>query len=68
MGGTESSDKGKDLTVKDHIKDMFKSSMYKESGYPESNKDDYRFGHCDFIEVSYDRIIVRKRIKAKDDR
>ena len=68
MGGNESSDKQKDLIVNDNIKDMFKTSMYKGSGYPETNKDDYRFGECDFIEVSYDRIIVRKRIKAKDDR
>ncbi len=68
MGGNESTDKEKDMTVKEHIKDMFRSSPYKDMDYPTSKKDDYRYGHCEFIEISYDRIVVRKRIKVKDDR
>lgn len=68
MGGTESSDKEKDMTVKEHLKDMFRSSPYKDMDYPTSSKDDYRYGPCEFIEISYDRIVVRKRLRIKDDR
>ncbi len=68
MGGSESSDKPRDMTIKDHIQDLFRKSPYLENGYPVSKEDSYRCGEHQMVEVTYDRHIVKKRIKVKDDR
>lgn len=68
MGGNESSDKPRDMTVKEYIQEMFRKSPYLENGYPLSKEDSYRYGEHHLVEVSYDRHIVKKRIKVKDDR
>jgi hypothetical protein len=68
MGGTESTDKQKDMTVSDHIADMFRESPYKVGSYPFSTKDSYRYGEADFLEMAYDKVAIRKRIRVKDDR
>lgn len=68
MGGSESSDKPRDMTVKDHIQELFRKSAYLENGYPLSKEDSYRYGEHHLVEVTYDRHIVKKRIKVKDDR
>lgn len=68
MGGTESSDKAKDMTVSEHIADMFRESPYKVGAYPVTNKDTYRYGEAEMLDMAYDRVAVKKRIKVKDDR
>ena len=68
MGGTESSDKAKDMTVSEHIADMFRESPYKIGSYPTSSKDSYRYGEADYLDMAYDKMAVRKRIRVKDDR
>jgi hypothetical protein len=68
MGGSESSDKGKDMTIGEHMPQMFRSSPYLDNAYPLTKYDDQRYGEHERLEVSYDRQIIKKRIKVKDDR
>ena len=68
MGGNESSDKDRDMTVGEHIKEMFRKSPYLETDLPTSSKDDERFGECTIMEANNDQKIVKKRLKVTDDR
>lgn len=68
MGGVESNDKERDMTIPDHMAQNFRQSQYYNSGYPSSDVDDGRYGACKIIEAAYDSQIVQKRIRVKDER
>ena len=68
MGGVESNDKERDMTIPDHLAQNFRQSQYCQTEYPSSNTDDVRYGNCTFIEAAYDRTVVKRRIRVKDDR
>lgn len=68
MGNIESNDKVRDMSVPDHIAQTFKQSAYSTEGMEVSNTNHDRYGPCQLIEATYDKVIVKKRLKIKDDR
>lgn len=68
MGNIDSGDKDRDMTIPSHLHATFKKSSYVDAGYASSSKDDDRYGQCDYLEAAYDRHIIKKRLKIKDDR
>lgn len=68
MGLTDSSDKERDMTIKDHIRDMFRTSPYLQNDYPIYKSDSERYGEHQILEITYDSLVVKKRIRVKDDR
>lgn len=68
MGGSESTDKGKDMSIGDNIQQLFRNSPYLDNAYPLTKEEDIRYGEYSTLEVSYDKKIVKKRLKVKDDR
>lgn len=68
MGNLESNDKEKDMTIPSHLYSTFRKSAYADAEYPTSEKNDDRYGECAFLEATYDKLLVKKRLKIKDDR
>lgn len=68
MGAVESNDKEVDSRIPEHMTQNFRQSQYLQSNLPTSSSDDDRYGLCQFLESAYDRQILKKRIRVKDDR
>lgn len=68
MGAVESNDKERDMSVPDHISQTFKQTNILTEGMETSNSTQDRYGECQVIEATYDKVIIKKRLKIKDER